>query len=287
MSMDIHKIRTLRFRDVTQRYEARDTILYALGLGYGADPLDERELPFVYEENLKAVPSMCCVLAQPGFWLRDPTFGVDWVSIVHAEQSFEIYSPIASTGAVTGAIRVLGIEDKGADKGALLTQQKTLVDAATGRDLALVRSAMWLRRNGGEGGFGETAAASPALPTRDPDRAVEISTQQCSALIYRLSGDWNPIHADPKTARKAGFDRPILHGLCTAGIACRAILSSYCGNETGRLKSMSLRFSNPVFPGDTIRLEFYEQGAQIRFRAVAVARGVVVLDRGSAVVALQ
>jgi acyl dehydratase len=280
--MDIQKIRALDLPAIEQRYDARDTILYALGLGYGADPLDEAELPFVYEAALKAVPSICCVLCHPGFWLKEPEYGVDWVKILHAEQAFEIHSPIPPTGTARGEYRVAGIEDKGAAKGALLHQEKTLYDIASGHKLATVRSTLFMRGNGGEGGFGGASAAAPILPDRLPDRTLELPTLERAALIYRLSGDWNPLHADPKIARKAGFERPILHGLCTAGIACRAILSAYAGNDCTRLRSMSVRFSSPVYPGDTIRLEFFEESQLLRFRAVVPTRRAVVLDRCTA-----
>lgn len=277
--MDIEAIRNLRLAPIEQKYDARDTILYALGLGYGADPVDETELSFVYEQSLRAVPSMCCILCHPGFWLRDPAYQVDWVRILHAEQHFEMHAPLPPTGTVRGEYRVTGIEDKGAQKGALLHQQKVLYDAATGNRLATVRSTLFLRGNGGEGGFGEPIAAAAPLPDRAPDRVVELETLPRAALIYRLSGDWNPLHADPSIARQAGFARPILHGLCTAGMACRAILATYAGNDPARMQSMFVRFSSPFYPGETLRLELFEDGGRIRFRAIARERATVVLDR--------
>lgn len=277
--MNLERIRDLRLAPIEQKYEARDTILYALGLGYGADPLDETELPFVYEQGLRAVPSMCSTLCHPGFWLRDPAYEVDWVKILHAEQHFEMHAPLPPAGVVRGEYRVTGIEDKGAPKGALLHQQKVLYDTATGGRLATVRSTLFLRANGGEGGFGEAIAAAAPLPERAPDRVIELETLPRAALVYRLSGDWNPLHADPGTARRAGFARPILHGLCTAGMACRAILATYAGSDPARMRSMFVRFSSPFYPGETLRLELYEGGNQIRFRALARERSIVVLDR--------
>jgi acyl dehydratase len=283
--MNIQKIKELQLAPIEQSYDARDTILYALGVGYGADPLNEAELPFVYEKRLKAVPSICCTLCHPDFWLRDPGYGVDWVKILHAEQAFEIHSPIPATGAVRGDFCVTGIEDKGAEKGALLHQRKVLFDTSSGRKLATVRSTLFLRADGGKGGFGEAMPSAPALPQREPDRTVDMPTLERAALIYRLSGDRNPLHVEPAIAHKAGFVRPILHGLCTAGIACRAILGTYAQNDPERLRSMFVRFSNPVYPGETVRLEFYEEPDVIRFRALVPNRGLVVLDRGRAHVA--
>jgi acyl dehydratase len=284
--MDIDKIRTMAIDPIIQSYDQRDTILYALGLGYGADPLDERELRFVYEEGLRCLPSYANILCHPGFWAQDPQFGIDWVKILHAEQDLVMHAPLPATGAIRGEYRVAGLEDKGEGRGALLHQEKHLFDDATGDHLATVRSTLFLRGDGGKGGFGSAMPPAQPVPDRAPDRVVEIATLPRQALIYRLSGDWNPLHADPAIARKAGFDRPILHGLCTKGLANRAILSSYCDNDVARFGSMFVRFSKPVMPGETIRFEFFEEGGgALRFRAVAAERDVVVLDRCSAKVA--
>lgn len=283
--MDIGKISTMAIEPIVQTYDRRDTILYALGLGYGADPLDESELPFVYEGDLRCMPSYANVLCHPGFWAQRPEFGIDWVKILHAEQDYRIHKPLPPTGSIRGEYRVAGIEDKGEGRGALLHQEKELYDAGTGDHLATVRSTLFLRGNGGEGGFGRAMPAAAAVPERAPDKVIEISTLPRQALIYRLSGDWNPLHADPAIARKAGFEAPILHGLCTNGIAGRALLKGYCDNDTARLTSMFVRFSKPVMPGETIRVECFEEGdGLIRFRAIAKERDAVVLDRCSAIV---
>jgi len=281
--MDIDKIRNLDIAPIEQAYDKRDTILYALGLGYGADPLDESELPFVYEARLRCLPSYANLLCHPGFWAQQPEFGIDWVKILHAEQDFRIHTPLPPTGRIRGEYRVAGIEDKGAGRGALLHQEKELYDAASGVHLATVRSTLFMRGNGGEGGFGDAVQAAAPVPDRAPDRVIEIPTLPRQALIYRLSGDWNPIHADPALARKAGFAAPILQGLCTNGIATRALLGAYCDNDPARLTAMFVRFSKPVMPGETIRVECFEEaGGLIRFRAIAKERGDVVLDRCSA-----
>lgn len=281
--MDIGRIKDLSIAPIEQSYGIRDTILYALGLGYGADPLDESELPFVYERELRCVPSYANVLCHPGFWAQRPEFGIDWVKILHAEQHFQIHHPLPPAGRIRGEYRVAGVEDKGEGRGALLHQEKALFDAADGKHLATVRSSLFLRGNGGEGGFGDPIPAAPAVPERTPDLVTEIQTLPRQALVYRLSGDWNPLHADPEIAKKAGFEMPILQGLCTNGIACRALLREYCNNDPARLGAMFVRFSKPVFPGETIRLEFFEEDdGRIRFRAMAKEREAIVLDRCSA-----
>lgn len=281
--MDLERIQKMTIDPIVQSYDFRDTILYALGLGFGADPLDRSELPFVYEKGLRCLPSYANVLCHPGFWAQKPEFGIDWVKILHAEQEYLIHSPLPATGAIRGEYSVMGIEDKGEGRGALLHQAKKLYDTADDTLLATVRSTLFMRGNGGEGGFGDAPEAPQKLPEREADKIVEIETLPRQALIYRLSGDYNPIHADPDLAQKAGFEMPILHGLCTNGIATRAILRAYCDYDPAKLTSMFVRFSKPVLPGETIRCEFYEEGeGKLRFRAVAKERGVVVLDRCSA-----
>lgn len=278
-TLNLEALQNFRFEPVSQTYTRRDTMLYALGLGYGSDPLDPSQLNFVYEPDLRAVPSICCVLAHPGFWAKRPELGIDWVRLLHGEQSFEIHNPIPAEGTVTANYEISAVADKGAGKGAILHLVKTLNDASA--KLATVRSVLFLRGDGGCGSFGTVPAEIPPLSEDNPSRTTDITTLPQSALLYRLSGDYNPIHADPGAAAKAGFERPILHGLCTLGIATRAALASFADGMPERLRSLSARFSKPVFPGETIRTEFFATGDQIRFRARAVERDVVVLDRGA------
>jgi acyl dehydratase len=281
--LNLEAVRNFRFDPVSHSYTPRDAMLYALGLGYGSNPSDAGQLAFVYENNLRTVPSICCVLAHPGFWARNPMFGIDWLKMLHGEQSFEIHSPIPPEGTVIGTYEIVAVEDKGTGKGAILHQVKTLSDKQSGRLLATVRSVVFLRGDGGCGSFGEIPAAAAALPDSAPSSVCDIATLPQSALIYRLSGDYNPIHADPEAATKAGFDHPILHGLCTLGVATRALLSTFANGAPERLKSLFVRFSRPVFPGETIRTEFFTSGREIRFRSRVLERDVVVLDRCSAV----
>jgi acyl dehydratase len=283
--MNLKRLRSHEIKPIVQEYSDRDTMLYALGLGFGSDPLDPSALPFVYEKGLKALPSMCVVLAHPRLWISDPVLDVQWMKMLHGEQSFELHAPLKAAARVRATYRILGIEDKGAARGAVLYLQKVLEDVDLGERLATLNSTMFLRGDGGQGGFGTTIPAASALPEGKPERHVSIPTLPQTALIYRLSGDYNPIHADPDVARKGGFDRPIMHGLCTMGLACRAVLQAYCDNAVERLVSMFVRFSSPAYPGETIRTEFFRDAAGIRFRARAVERDVVVLDRGLARIA--
>jgi acyl dehydratase len=283
--LNLEAVRNFRFETIAHTYSRRDSILYALGLGFGSEPTDPNQLAFVYEDNLRIVPSMCCVLAHPGMWVRDPALGIDWLKILHGEQSFEIHNPIPLEGTVVGSYAIVAVEDKGAGKGAILHQIKQLNDKASGQLLATVRSVLFMRGDGGCGGFGEVPEPAQPLPERAPSSVCEIATLAQSALIYRLSGDYKPIHADPAAATKAGFEAPILHGLCTLGVATRALLSTFANGAPERLKSLSVRFSRPVFPGETIKTEFFGTGGEVRFGSRVVERDVIVLDRGSAVFA--
>lgn len=284
--LNIDAIAALALPDAVQTLSHRDTILYALGLGYGEDPMDLRELPFVYEKGLRTVPSLANILCHPGFWAQDPQYGIDWVKVLHAEQAFTIHAAIPPEGSIRGVTRVSGVEDKGADKGALVHQVKELYDEADGTHLASVRQTLMLRGNGGQGAFGQAEAQPGVLPEGDPHAVVAIATRPGLALLYRLNGDWNPLHADPAVAAKAGFDRPILHGMCSLGLAARAIIQQFCAYDPDRLKSMFVRFSRPVMPGETLRFEFFQDApGQLRFRARVVERDVIVLDRCQATVA--
>ena len=283
MVLDPQKILDWPFEPVEQTYTERDTILYALGCGLGIDPLDEDQLRFVFEEpELLALPSMAAVLSPPGFWARHPDAGIDWVRILHGEQAMEIHRPLPAAATVAATAKVTDIVDKGPDKGALLFVERTVRDVESGDDLATLRSTTFARGDGGCGGTTETAPAPHPIPDRAPDLACDLPTAPNSALIYRLSGDPNPLHASPSVARAAGFDRPILHGLCSWGVAGHAILKSCCGYDPARIRSMALRFSAPVYPGETIRTEMWRDGNIVSFRARVAERDAVVLNNGRA-----
>jgi acyl dehydratase len=279
--MDLERLTTRRFPTQEQRYETKDTILYALGVGAGRDPTDAKELPFVYETQLQIVPSQASVLAYPGFWLSDPDLQVDWVRLLHGEQAITFERPLPPTGAVKGEYEVLGVDDKGEGKGAIVFFEKRLRET-TGELICRVRSTYFLRGDGGCGSWGEALAAPSPLPEREPDVLIEQPTSVSQALIYRLNGDYNPVHIDPAVAGKAGFAAPILHGLCTYGIACYALVQHLCKGDPSRLKELAVRFSRPVFPGETIQLELFLDEPAVRFRARVKERNEVVLDRGLA-----
>lgn len=276
MAIDAERLLAFEIPEVRQRVTARDAVLYALSVGFGQDPMDVRQLDFVDAHRaLRVVPSMAVVLGYPGFWLRDPRTGVDAVRLVHGEQWFEVHGPLPVDGEVVGRTRVTGLVDKGAGRGALLFSEKRVTDAATGALLAVTGSTTFLR---GDGGFGGPAGPVPAphrVPEGGADEVVRMPTRREQALYYRLNGDDNPLHADPAVAARAGFPRPILHGLCTLGVVTHALLRAR-GYGSG-LRRLQLRFSAPVFPGETVATEMWVDGS---FRARVVERDVVVIDNG-------
>ncbi len=286
MAIDYDKLMNWPFKPVEQSYTEKDSIIYALGLGVGANPLDKKELNFVFEEAEKfaAIPTQAVVLASPGFWVRDPESGVDWKKVLHGEQELELHAPVPVAATVIGQTKVTEIIDKGADKGALIYSEKTLTDKATGKLIATARSTTFARGNGGFGGPTSPTRPVHKLPDREPDKHCDLKTLPQSALIYRLSGDPNPLHASPEVAESAGFKAPILHGLCSLGVAGHAILKTCCDYDPAKFKSLALRFSSPVYPGETIRTEIWEDGDTVSFRSKVLERDVVVLNNGKVTV---
>lgn len=281
--MQIDRVGALQFTPIRQILGWRDAALYALSLGFGDDPIDESHLTFVTEKDQQIVPSQCVVLGYPGPWLTEPALGVNYEKLLHGEQSFTIHRELRPSADLTAHHRVIAVEDKGAEKGAILYLEKKVSDSLTGELFATTLSTLFLRGDGGCGGFGEVpASAPPIVPGAGPIATRDIETLPSAALLYRLNGDINPLHYDVRIARAAGFERPILHGLCTMGLACRAILQEFCGNRATRLNSLFVRFVSPVIPGETVRFEFFSSDTGVRFRARVQGRDVAVLDRGAA-----
>lgn len=275
---------TRPFPALEHAYSLRDTQLYALGLGLGSDPLDAGQLPYVYEgadgASLRAMPTMANILAYPGFWAREPDTGIAWRQLVHAEQEIALHAPLPASGRVLGMNRVTGLWDKGPGKGALLQQTRTITQAETGQLLATVVQLSLLRGDGGFGAGGSEGAppAPHALPEGPPDEVCDLATPAQLALIYRLSGDLNPLHADSAVAAAAGFERPILHGMALMGVAAHAVLRTVLAYEDARFAGMRVRFTAPAWPGDTLRTEMWVRGSTVSLRTTALERGVVVLN---------
>ena len=272
------------FPVVEHSYTEKDCILYALGLGLGTDTQSPSHLRATYEgaEGFGALPAMVNVLAYPGFWAREPDTGLTWQKILHGEQSLTLHAPLPAKGVLLGKTRVTGIVDKGVDKGALLYSERVITSKATGEKIATIVSTSFARGDGGFGGSDDEVRPVHRMPDSDPDTTFDFKTPEGAALIYRLSGDMNPLHADPEIARQAGFDRPILHGLCTLAVASWSITEALAGGDFSRLTHLQLRFSSPVYPGETIRTEIWGDGGEVSFRARVVERDVVVLNNGLA-----
>ena len=258
-------------------WTSTDAILYALGVGAGAqDPLGELEFTTEnsHEVDQKVLPTFAVMIGGSG--AAQPSLGdFDIAQVLHAEQSVTLHGelPPAATTRTTG--RLAGFYDKGRD--ALAVLESSSVDAATGEPLAESRTTVFVR---GEGGFGgERGNSEPwHAPDRPADHLVTYRTRTDQALLYRLSGDRNPLHSDPWLAGKAGFDRPILHGLCTYGFTGRALLHALCDSNPARFKSMTARFSAPVFPGQTLDIHIWENDDAFLFQTRV--GDVTVLDRG-------
>ncbi len=274
------------FDDVRYHYTDRDTMLYALAVGLGSDPLNAGELRYTYEQNLQAVPTMAAIVGAPGTWWANSRIGADIGGLVHGEQRMRWLGSLPASGTLIARNRVQSLTDKGVGKGAIGVVARDVLDAASGQVVAQGINVSVLRR---DGGFSRDTGASdppptglPPVPVRAPDLEVELPSLPQSALLYRLTGDLNPLHADPHVATQAGFQRPILHGLCTYGMACRAVLQTVLRYDAALLRALAMRFTAPVYPGDAVRFELWRESDShtLRLRARVDARTVVVLDNG-------
>ncbi|MCR4265281.1 MaoC/PaaZ C-terminal domain-containing protein [Nitratireductor sp. ZSWI3] len=277
--IDYERLMAYDIPEVRQSYGPRECAFYALSIGVGQDPLDPANLRFVGAGALVPFPTLPLVLGHPGFWLGNPDTGVDAVRLVHGEQGITIHAPLPIEGTVTGKTRVTGIVDKGEGRGALLYTEKELRDAGAGTLYATTRSTTFLRGDGGFGGPEGPVKRAHSLPESAPEIVHETVTRPEQALWYRWNGDDNPLHLDPDIAAKAGFQRPILHGLCSLGIAAHAVVATLCGGAPGRLKTLDARFTATVTPGETLRTEIWPDGS---FRTRSVERDVVVIGNGLA-----
>ena len=276
--IDYASLMALERKDERFGYGDRETMLYALSIGMGHDPLDANELPFTYEKDLKAVPSLATVLTRIPLLKAS---GIDYAKVVHGEQRLALHRPLPPQGELVADARVVGAYDKGPGKGAIILTETAVRLASDGLPLYTLLSTTFAR---GEGGFGGPSGPAPAphpTPARPPDLCASFETRRDQALLYRLNGDRNPLHSDPEFARRAGFPAPILHGLCTYGIACRAVLQCVARYDPARIGAFDVRFSAPVYPGDTIATELWMDGATVSFRCRVPGRGdAVVITNG-------
>ena len=263
-----------------QTYEARDSIIYALGVGLGAEHDDERQLRFLWERDLLAMPTSASTLA----WTRfaDVDIGMTYAKVVHAEQRMVIHKSMPAAGTVTSEMRVKDVVDRGADRGAMLYFERKLIDNADASVISTQILSLLARGDGGFGGPERPSLPAHKVPERASDLTCELQVSTRSALIYRLMGDVNPLHIDPVAARKVGFKGPILHGLATYGFVGHALLKSLLDYDPARLLELDGKFSSPVYPGDRLVTELWVDGDAVSLRVRVPDRDVVVFDNGRA-----
>ena len=259
-------------------YTDRETMLYALGVGMSRDPMDEAELRFTYENDLKTVPTLATVIAWGQRTLGQA--GINYLMVVHGEQRLTLHKPLPSSATILAEERITAAVDKGAGKGALIFTEKVIRLKSSNEKLCTLGGTIFARGDGGFGGPSTGALEPHPIPERKSDVSCETDTRADQALIYRLSGDRNPLHSDPKIAKMAGYPRPILHGLCSYGTVCRAVLKTICNYDHTMITGFDVRFSSPVFPGETLVTEMWKDGPVVSFRSKVKERDVVVINNG-------
>jgi acyl dehydratase len=284
MSARYEELKGLKNLGQKYAYTDREVMLYAYGIGLGADPMDEKELAFVNEaaadpRPLKVVPTFASVAA----WGAGPgEMNLNRVMVVDGERDITFHKVMPTATNLIADSSVLAVYDKGKDKGAVIRHQ-TVLKNEKGEPLATLVASRFARGDGGFGGPSEGQPEPHQMPNRAPDRTVDITTRPDQALVYRLCGDRNPLHSDPTFAKKAGFPKPILHGMCTYGITCRGVLQTYADYDPSAFRQHAARFSSPVYPGDTVTMEMWKDGNVISFEAKVKARGVTVIKSGKTV----
>jgi acyl dehydratase len=252
-------------------WDHKDVQLYHLGLGAGRPATDPDELRYTLESRLHVLPSFATVAGagSPGVisGLSMPGVDVDLARVLHGGQSIAVHRPIPVEGKAVATGRIAAVYDKG--KAAILVMRTEVADAEG--PLWTNDAQIFVR---GEGGWGGDRGPSTRLeaPTGPPDRTVERPIREDQALLYRLSGDWNPLHADPEFAKLAGFDRPILHGLCTYGMTLKAVVDTVLGGDVARVRSYTTRFAGVVFPGETLRIRMWRRESAVQVAVTAVER---------------
>ena len=282
--LDYERLKQWRFPEIEVAYGPTDVMLYALGLNLGSDPLDERQLRFAAAPDPSVLPTMAAIMGRLGPWMRAPETGIDYSRIVVGEVALTLHRALPSQGRLTAKHRIVGIHDKGEGRGALVVVARDLID--DDGVIATFEQATFCRADGGfsaESGQDDPPASAdiPPRPERSPDKVAIHPTLPQQALLYRLTGDLNPLHSDPETARKAGFEKPILHGLATFGIAGWAVIDEFCDAETERLGAISCRMSAPVYPGSVLETRMWREKDRVWFETISDARPV--LTRGFAI----
>ena len=277
MPINYDEIMSMTSENVEISYSDKDSILYSLGVGLGNDPMNLAELKYVYENSQVALPSMAT-----NFQYHSPLLlkaNINFILVVHGEQKLSFTNPLPVSGDFISNAKVIGCYDKGAGKGAIIDVETTINLKKDNTEICKLVSTTFAR---GDGGFGgpESPKSEIFKTEGDPDFVHEIKTKPDQALIFRLSGDYNPLHSDPNFAKTAGFEKPILHGMCTYGIACRSLVESVCEGDAKRLKKFDCRFSSPVYPGETIVTEMWKNGSKVYYQSKVKERDKIVIKNG-------
>ena len=277
MPLDHAFVSTFRKDGVCRTYAARDACFYALSLGFGSDPLNEPALDHVLEfRGPRTIPTMAAVLVRS----LSHDLGLDMPKVLHGEQRLTIHRPIPPSADLVIDAHVTSVLDKGSGKGAIVSFDSVARNATDSEMLFTLGHTLFARGDGGFGGPSGPAPARHTLPDRRADMVHRLETRPEQALFYRLNGDLNPLHADPATAQRAGFTRPILHGLATYGLACRAVMEAVLGNDGNRIAAFDVRFTSPVYPGEMIETDLWVDGDTLSYRCRVPARDIVAIDNG-------
>lgn len=277
MTINYDEIMNLTSENVEISYSDKDSILYSLGIGLGNDPMNLNELKYVYENSQSVLPSMAT-----NFQYYSPLLlktNINFIMVVHGEQRLSITNALPVSGDFIANAKVIGCYDKGPARGAIIEVETTVKNKKNNEEICKLVSTTFAR---GDGGFGgpDSPKKEIFIPDGKPDYVSEVSTKPDQALIFRLSGDYNPLHSDPNFAKAAGFEKPILHGMCTYGIACRSLVNEICENDASKLKRFDCRFSSPVYPGETIITEMWKKDKMIYFNSKVKERDKLVLKNG-------
>ena len=281
MTINYDEIMNLTSENVEISYSDKDSILYSLGIGLGNDPMNLNELKYVYENSQSVLPSMAT-----NFQYHSPLLlktNINFIMVVHGEQRLSVTNALPVSGDFIANAKVIGCYDKGPARGAIIEVETTVKNKKNNEEICKLVSTTFAR---GDGGFGgpDSPKKEIFIPDGEPDYISEVSTKPDQALIFRLSGDYNPLHSDPNFAKAAGFEKPILHGMCTYGIACRSLVNEICENDASKLKRFDCRFSSPVYPGETIITEMWKKDKMIYFNSKVKERDKLVLKNGVSVI---
>jgi len=279
MQLNYEELMATEQLDIEREYGDLETMLYAQSIGFGRDAVDRKELSYVYEQGnaLQTVPTLASAIVPDMF---PPNLGWDYGQVLHVEQRLQLYRPMPAAADLRLNKKVVDVFDRGASRGSMFLFE---VEGRLAKDDTVIFTAGATVMARGDSGFGAPSGSGPKphrVPRREPDLSCDTETRADQALLFRLNGDRNPLHADPDAALGAGFEIPILHGLCTYGIACRAVLQTICDYDHTLIEGFDARFSMPVLPGDTITTDMWQDGNVVSFQCSVKERNCVVLRNG-------